>query len=48
MPRLQGAVLRDDGFADGRGFAITWATREYDWPGDLAKINMVLTSFDVV
>jgi len=29
----------------GQGFAITWATRDFDWTGDLAKINMVLTSF---
>ncbi|GAB2623805.1 hypothetical protein Aab01nite_17200 [Paractinoplanes abujensis] len=28
-----------------RGFAISWATREFDWTGDLAKINMVLTTF---
>ncbi|WP_250027179.1 serine/threonine-protein kinase [Paractinoplanes maris] len=32
---------------DGRGFAITWATRDFDWTGDRAKINMVLSSFDV-
>ncbi|WP_240669683.1 serine/threonine-protein kinase [Actinoplanes solisilvae] len=30
---------------DGRGFAITWATRDFDWTSDLAKINMVLTTF---
>ncbi|WP_133874922.1 serine/threonine-protein kinase [Paractinoplanes brasiliensis] len=28
-----------------RGFAISWATRDFDWTGDLAKINMVLTTF---
>ncbi|WP_246612358.1 serine/threonine-protein kinase [Paractinoplanes bogorensis] len=30
----------------GRGFAITWATREFDWTGDLGKINMVLATFN--
>ena len=30
----------------GRGFAISWATRDFDWTSDLAKINMVLASFD--
>ncbi|MCY1145162.1 protein kinase [Actinoplanes sp. Pm04-4] len=29
----------------GKGYAITWATRDFDWTGDAAKINMVLTSF---
>ncbi|MBL7253652.1 serine/threonine-protein kinase [Paractinoplanes lichenicola] len=29
----------------GRGFAISWVTRDFDWTGDLAKINMVLTTF---
>ncbi|WP_250001649.1 serine/threonine-protein kinase [Actinoplanes sp. M2I2] len=29
----------------GKGFAITWATRDFDWTSDLAKINMVLTTF---
>ncbi len=28
-----------------RGFAISWATRDFDWTGDAAKISMVLTSF---
>ncbi|MGK5678631.1 serine/threonine-protein kinase [Actinoplanes sp. URMC 104] len=32
----------------GRGYAITWATREFDWPSDVPKINMVLSSFGVV
>jgi hypothetical protein len=31
----------------GRGFAISWSTREIDWPADLAKINMVLSTFYV-
>jgi len=30
---------------DGRAYAISWATREFDWIGDLAKIDMVLVSF---
>ncbi|WP_433368756.1 protein kinase domain-containing protein [Actinoplanes sp. CA-142083] len=29
----------------GRGFALSWATREIDWSGDLAKINMILSTF---
>ncbi|MBM2617715.1 serine/threonine protein kinase [Actinoplanes sp. LDG1-06] len=29
----------------GRGFAISWTTRDFDWTGDLAKINMALTTF---
>jgi tRNA A-37 threonylcarbamoyl transferase component Bud32 len=31
----------------GRGFAISWSSREIDWIGDLAKINMVLSTFFV-
>jgi tRNA A-37 threonylcarbamoyl transferase component Bud32 len=30
---------------DGRAYAISWATREIDWTGDLAIIDMVLISF---
>jgi eukaryotic-like serine/threonine-protein kinase len=29
----------------GRGYALSWATREIDWTGDLAKMNMVLSTF---
>jgi eukaryotic-like serine/threonine-protein kinase len=29
----------------GRGFAISWATREIDWVGDRSKIDMVLSAF---
>jgi len=31
----------------GKAYAISWATREIDWSGDLAKVNMVLTTFYV-
>lgn len=31
--------------SNGRGFAISWSTREIDWAADLAKINMVLSTF---
>jgi hypothetical protein len=30
-----------------RGFAISWSTREIDWTDNLAKINMVLSTFYV-
>ena len=30
---------------NGKGFAISWVTPEIDWTGDLAKINMVLSTF---
>lgn len=30
---------------DGRGYALSWATREIDWTADLAKINMVVSTF---
>ncbi|MFI5888720.1 serine/threonine-protein kinase [Actinoplanes sp. NPDC051513] len=30
---------------NGRGFALSWATREIDWSADLSKINMVLSTF---
>ena len=30
---------------DGKAYALSWATRDIDWPSDLAKINMVLSSF---
>ncbi|GIE93534.1 serine/threonine protein kinase [Paractinoplanes rishiriensis] len=33
--------------SNGRGFAISWSSREIDWTGDLAKINMVLSTFYV-
>ncbi len=29
----------------GKAYAISWATRELDWPGDRAKIDMVLSTF---
>jgi hypothetical protein len=29
----------------GKAFALTWATREIDWTGDLGKLNFVLSSF---
>ena len=31
--------------SNGRAYALSWATREIDWPADLAKINMVLSTF---
>jgi hypothetical protein len=31
--------------SDGRGYALSWATREIDWTADLSKINMVLSTF---
>jgi eukaryotic-like serine/threonine-protein kinase len=31
----------------GRGFAISWATREIDWTGDVAKLNLLLSGFYV-
>jgi tRNA A-37 threonylcarbamoyl transferase component Bud32 len=30
---------------DGKAYAISWATREFDWTADLAKVNMVLSTF---
>jgi tRNA A-37 threonylcarbamoyl transferase component Bud32 len=30
---------------NGKAFALSWATRDIDWPSDLAKISMVLSSF---
>jgi hypothetical protein len=30
---------------NGKAYALSWATREIDWPSDLAKIDMVLSSF---
>ncbi|GAA0457209.1 hypothetical protein Ade02nite_06230 [Paractinoplanes deccanensis] len=29
----------------GKAYAISWATREFDWTADLAKVNMVLSTF---
>ena len=35
-------------FVDGgRGFAISWATREIDWTADTAKLNLLLSGFSV-
>jgi eukaryotic-like serine/threonine-protein kinase len=31
----------------GRGFALSWSSRELDWTADLSKINMVLSTFYV-
>ncbi|WP_433296779.1 serine/threonine-protein kinase [Actinoplanes sp. CA-030573] len=31
--------------SNGRGFALSWATREIDWTADLSKINMILSTF---
>ncbi|GAA0550895.1 hypothetical protein GCM10010172_36350 [Paractinoplanes ferrugineus] len=31
--------------SNGRGYALSWATQEIDWTGDLAKINMVVSTF---
>ena len=33
--------------SNGRGFALSWSSREFDWTSDLAKINMVLSTFYV-
>jgi tRNA A-37 threonylcarbamoyl transferase component Bud32 len=30
---------------NGKAYALSWATRDIDWPSDLAKISMVLSSF---
>ena len=30
---------------NGKAYAISWATREFDWSSDLSKINMVLSTF---
>jgi tRNA A-37 threonylcarbamoyl transferase component Bud32 len=30
---------------NGKAYALSWATREIDWPADLAKLNMVMSSF---
>ncbi|SNY14994.1 serine/threonine-protein kinase [Paractinoplanes atraurantiacus] len=30
---------------DGKAYAISWATREFDWTADLPKVNMVLSTF---
>jgi hypothetical protein len=30
---------------NGKAYAISWATREIDWIGDLPKVNMVLSTF---
>ena len=30
---------------NGKAYAISWATREFDWTGDLSKFNMVLSTF---
>jgi serine/threonine protein kinase len=31
--------------SNGRGYALSWATQEIDWTADLAKINMVVSTF---
>jgi serine/threonine protein kinase len=31
--------------SNGRGYALSWATREIDWSADLSKVNMVLSTF---
>ena len=31
--------------SERRGYALSWATREIDWTGDLGKMNMVLSTF---
>jgi eukaryotic-like serine/threonine-protein kinase len=33
--------------SNGRGFALSWSSRELDWTGDLSKLNMVLSTFYV-
>ncbi|MEU8813938.1 serine/threonine-protein kinase [Actinoplanes sp. NPDC048796] len=30
---------------DSKAYAISWATREFDWTADLPKVNMVLSTF---
>ncbi|MEV4351911.1 serine/threonine-protein kinase [Actinoplanes sp. NPDC049596] len=30
---------------DGKAYAISWATREFDWTADLARVSMVLSTF---
>ncbi|MEU4241518.1 serine/threonine-protein kinase [Actinoplanes sp. NPDC026619] len=31
--------------SSGKGYALSWATQEIDWTGDLAKINMLVSTF---
>jgi hypothetical protein len=31
--------------SNGKGYALSWATQEIDWTGDLAKVNMVISTF---
>ncbi|GID98801.1 hypothetical protein Adu01nite_01520 [Paractinoplanes durhamensis] len=31
--------------SNGKGYALSWATQEIDWTTDLAKINMVVSTF---
>ena len=31
--------------SERRGYALSWATREIDWTGDLGKMNMMLSTF---
>jgi hypothetical protein len=47
-PDGSGLHARTRWFASkGRGFAISWSSREFDWTSDLVKINMVLSTFYV-
>jgi hypothetical protein len=30
---------------NGKGYAITWASPTFDWPGDFANVSMVQSTF---